>query len=121
MKRKMAKIDMTPIGEAWQEVESFGSHRFGNKTLLALRKQIDVLIKEHGEDAQILNAHDRIDGQDDFRRLPNDFFRIVKYKPVFSREQQMQYLIEFAKDFDKKSAASVKRRHAAMLAKKNKK
>jgi len=117
----MTKVDMTPIGESWQEVESFGSRHFGNKTLKALRNQIDELIKEHGEEAQILTAHERIDGQDDFRRLPGDFFRIVKYKPVFNREQQIQQLIEFAKDFDKKTDANTKRRHAAMIAKKNKK
>jgi hypothetical protein len=105
----MTKVDMTPTGVDWMMDGSISLLDLMDIPLLEVAELINSLIEKHGPAAKL--DHTR----------GTSVIRVMAYKPTYNREQTRQMLTEFAKEYDHKAAENVRARHAAMLAKKNKK
>jgi hypothetical protein len=77
--------------------------------LLEILEVVHTLIEKHGPDAKLAY----IPG--------SSLTKVMTYKPTYNDAQHRQQLIDFATEFDRKSAENVRQRYETLLAKKNKK
>lgn len=92
----MADIDMTPIGESWQEV---GRVDFGGLTLKQAQAALISLLEQHGSDAKIVSSQYQVSNSTTRSEgfvEPSVFsyYKVMKLLPLYSTEQRLAMYTE---------------------------
>jgi hypothetical protein len=94
----MNKIDMTPIGESWQEVDRFDANQIAGKTPSQLVAFFTALSGKHGDDVRITQQSYTTGGgmnrDGEYTGSTNIYFKVEKLGPEYSAEQRHAQLLE---------------------------